>query len=76
MGGKLEHGREIESVPVMDEPVALIGQTDDGDAHSVLARESLRLGVENPDEPSAHRAKADKPDPQRLQTVTNGRRMR
>ena len=31
-GGKPEHGREIESVPVVDEPVARIGETNDGDA--------------------------------------------
>jgi hypothetical protein len=60
----------------MDEPVARIGEANDRDADSVLGREPLRLRVENPDEPSADRAKADEPDPQRLQTVTDGRRIR
>ena len=53
---------------MVDEPVARIGETNHDDADSVLGREPLRLRVENLDEPSAHRAKADKPDPQRLHT--------
>ena len=45
---KPEHGREVESVRVVDESVARIGETDDRDIDAVLGREPLRLRVETP----------------------------
>ena len=72
-GGEAQDSGEVESVPVVDEPVARVGETDDGDADAVFGGEPLGLRVDGPDEPSAHRPEADHPDPQRPQPVTHGR---
>ena len=48
----------------MDESVSCVGETNERDTDAVPAGEPLGLRIEGADEPLAHRAKADQPDPQ------------
>jgi hypothetical protein len=69
--GPSEHGREVESLRVVDESVARVGKTDDRDADAVSGREPRGLRVERAHEPLAHRAEADDPDAQGLHGMSH-----
>jgi hypothetical protein len=74
--GQAQRGRQIEPIASVDQSVARISEANDRHSDAVPVREPLALGVERAQHPPAHRAEANKPDPQRPHGGSGRLRMR
>jgi len=64
------------ALSIVDEPISRVRDPDDHHGTAVPGRQPPRLRAEGTGQPSANRAKPDKPDPQRAHRATDRSRTR